>query len=97
MGGVKQDIALPAPAGGWKVVGIADFNGDGKPDLAWRRQDETGEVHTWLLDGMGGVKQDIGLPAPAPAWKVVGIADFNGDGKPDLAWRRQDETGEVHT
>jgi hypothetical protein len=65
-GHVKQDLGLPPPDSGWKVIGIGDFDSDGHVDLAWRRQDETGEVRLWLLDGAGHVKQDLGLPAPAP-------------------------------
>ena len=94
-GAVKRALGIPEPASGWKVIGIADFDGDGHPDLAWRRQDDTGEVRIWFLDASGGVKKDIGLPLPASSWKVVGIADFDGDGHADLAWRRQDDTGEV--
>jgi FG-GAP-like repeat len=83
------------PRPGWRVVGIADFDNDGIVDLAWRRQDDSGEVRLWLLDGAGNVKQDLGLPAPDPGWRVVGIADFDNDGIVDLAWRRQDDSGEV--
>jgi hypothetical protein len=45
---------------------LGDFNKDGNSELAWRRQDDTGEVRIWLLDGAGNVTKDIGLPAPGP-------------------------------
>jgi hypothetical protein len=30
---------LPAvPDIGWRIVGVGDFNGDGKPDILWRHE-----------------------------------------------------------
>ncbi len=81
----KSNVAVPY---------YGDFNGDGKSDLVWRRQDDTLEARLNLLDG-GTLLADVGLPIGDPGWKVVGIGDFNGDGKSDLAWRRQDDTLEV--
>jgi FG-GAP-like repeat/FG-GAP repeat len=70
----------------WKIVGIADFNGDGKPDLVWRNK-STGDNAVWYMNGLSYVGSAM-LPAlPDQAWQIVGIGDFNGDGKPDLVWR----------
>ncbi len=82
---VASDIGLPPPAPGWSVIGVGNFDGDGKADLLWRRSDNTGEPHVWLLDG-AKVASDISLPPPAPGWSVIGVGDFNGDGKADLLW-----------
>ncbi len=91
---IVEDIGLPTPAPGWRVVGIGDFNGGGKADLLWRRTNDTGEARIWVLDG-GKIVADIGLPPPDPGWRVIGVADFNGDGKADLLWRRTNDTGEA--
>ena len=71
----------------WQIVGIGDFNGDGNPDVAW--QDPVhGAVQVWYLGGPLG-NQLIGaadITASNP-WRVVSVADFNGDGHPDLLWQ----------
>jgi FG-GAP-like repeat/FG-GAP repeat len=92
------DVAItPAPEPGWRLVGVGDFDGDGKPDLVWQREDNSAEVRVWLMDGTtrkpGG---DVEVhPRSDPAWRLSAIADFDGDGKPDLVWHRTNNTGEA--
>jgi hypothetical protein len=87
--------------GTWKVVAVADFNGDGKPDLLL--QDDSTYLGIWHLDGAQVVDMkmlsrnyaggDLNFAAgSAPArvggkWRVVGTGDFNGDGKPDILFQ----------
>lgn len=79
----------------WHLRGSADFNEDGIPDPLWYHGGDTdGAFQAWLsvpgqsagtvqpttVDEHGGAGQD-----------VRAIADFTGDGKPDLLW--EDDSG----
>jgi hypothetical protein len=82
----------PSDPGGpdWAVVATPDFNGDGQADLLFQNR-TTGRLAYWL---MRGTKQiEVGLIDPAtpgpPEWRVVGSADLNGDGNPDLLFQNQ--------
>ena len=68
----------------WSVTHIADFNGDGKADILWRKTD--GTVALWLMDGLT-VVSSVTLLGPNPDWSVSHVGDFNGDGKADILWR----------
>jgi hypothetical protein len=86
----------PVGQAGWTVVAQADFDGDGKPDLVWQN-DTTRQVTVWYMGGVGGnVFQSVNWLSSAnnPGWSVVAVADFNGDGKPDLVWQN-DTTRQV--
>ena len=74
----------------WKVDGVGDFNGDGRDDLIWRN--DNGTFTTWLAQPDGGfVSNDANSLAVLPTnWKVADTGDFNGDGRDDIIWRRDD-------
>ena len=78
---------------GWKVVGVADFNIDAKPDLLWRHTG-TGAVAAWLMNGLSAIIQAPLSPSTLPdqAWQVGAVADVNGDNKPDIVWQHTDGT-----
>src|SRR2546426_457828 len=70
-------------------VAVADFNDDGKPDLAvanrgsfWDFTD--GSVSVLLGNGNGSFQVAVNYGVGANAGSLA-VADFNGDGKPDLA------------
>jgi hypothetical protein len=72
-------------------VEAADLNGDGRLDLVVT--DESGSVSIFLNDGGGKFHSPAGSPFAAGHMpNDVAIADFNGDGKPDLAFANH----EVH-
>ena len=72
----------------WRLGGVGDFDGDGKPDLVWRNE-SSGATEIWLMDGMAR-RSVVPLSAvPGPAWSIADVADLNGDGWPDILWRHQ--------
>ncbi|XAS66169.1 GH25 family lysozyme [Micrococcaceae bacterium Sec5.7] len=86
---------------GWniysKIVATRDLNGDGKNDFAGVRSDGT----LWFYAGTGSVSDsDLGyrlaVKIGSSSWNtftsVVGVQDFNSDGRNDLAAIRTDGT-----
>ncbi len=66
------------------MVGIGDFNGDGKSDIVWR--DGSGNTAIWLMNG-ASVSSAAGLGTVPITWSIAQTGDYNGDGKSDLLWR----------
>jgi uncharacterized protein (TIGR03437 family) len=66
-------------------IAVADFNGDGHPDLAIANNGDN-TVTVLLGNGSGGFTAVAGSPfAVGSGPTSVAVADFNGDGHPDLA------------
>jgi hypothetical protein len=66
-----------------KIVGVADFNGDGKPDILWRNI-STGENYLWYMNEATYLGTEALYPMTDQNWKIVGTGDFNSDGKADI-------------
>jgi hypothetical protein len=79
------DYPVPSPGGGpyWAIV--ADFNADGKPDVAAGYGD--GSVAIYLGNGDGTLQgpQTLQLRDSFGANSGAAAGDFNGDGKIDIA------------
>jgi hypothetical protein len=67
------------------IAGTGDFNGDGKADILWR-DNSTGTVAVWLLDGLG-ISGSGSLAVVPSTWSIATTGDFDGDGRSDLLWR----------
>ncbi|HTL88231.1 MAG TPA: S8 family serine peptidase [Leptolyngbya sp.] len=76
----------------WQIQRIGDFDQDGDRDILWRNQ-STGEVAIWQLNGMTLEAGRIIETVSDLAWKIADVQDYNNDGNLDLLWRN-DRTGE---
>jgi len=83
------------PDASWNIVGIGDFNGDGKSDILWR--DTSGTLIDWTMNGSQITSiQEVTLQgspaAPDASWQIAQIGDFDGNGASGILWRNTDGT-----
>jgi FtsP/CotA-like multicopper oxidase with cupredoxin domain len=96
---ITNTAALPTiPDQSWQIVGVADFNADGKRDTLWRNTQSTGDMagavvvlyydqYDYLnVDGLTITGWDYIGALPDQTWQIAGTGDFNNDGKPDIIW-----------
>jgi hypothetical protein len=94
----------------WKMIGTADFNGDGQLDILWYYP-STGHIAYWYMNGTS-ITGAIDLVNASPSiyqssptiWDLVGAGYFSGSGnlamggtgdeRPDLLWLNK-STGEL--
>ena len=79
----------------WRVIGLADFDGNGSTDVLFRHV-PTGTLYVWW---MSGVSESTGGPLTpgvvAANWVVAATEDFNGDHKSDIVWQEV-STGAIY-
>jgi hypothetical protein len=92
LNGITATAQMLTPTGvadpAWQVVGAADFNNNGFPDLLFQNA-VTGALAAWMMNGTTMVSASLLSPTGPtdPNWRIVGIADFNADGRPDLLFQ----------
>ena len=88
-GNIVMDSVLSVPSGNYILgASIADLNGDGKPEVIVASQGSNMLAAYTNNSTIGHISFSGELPILAPPggspFKVI-VADFDGDGKPDLA------------
>src|SRR5690348_3829040 len=85
----KKIIVTPANIQGYtQGVAVGDFNGDGKPDLVLSSNGSPTDpqvVAVLLGNGDGTFKNGVLYSPAGRSPQTVVVADFNGDGRQDLA------------
>ncbi len=79
-------LNVPSVSSAWKMVGQADFDGDGHPDILWQNSTD-GAISIWLMNETNRLASfRVGGPA-GTAWRACGIGDLSGDGHTDIVWQ----------
>jgi hypothetical protein len=55
----------------WAILGVSDFDGDGRADIVWRHT-PSGAVFLWLMNGTAVVGTAT-LGVVDPAWTIAGL------------------------
>lgn len=76
-------------------VGVADFDGDGKPDIAALLSQQWEEIYIFKNDGRGNftAKRVWGSTNEDYGSSGISIADLNRDGRPDIIYSNGDGFG----
>jgi hypothetical protein len=89
---VFQASVLPDPGVGFRLIGVTDFNANGKSDLAYQNvtQTEFGDVRVW--PDFQPASDFLFRPVKLP-WLVQAVGDLDGDGFGDLVFRFTGDDG----
>jgi hypothetical protein len=89
-------LSLGGGMAGWRLVAAADLDGNGRPDLIWQNA-QTYHIAIWYMEGTEGTRlRSFAWPSlqTAPDWRLAAVADLDGNGRPDLIWQ-SDSTRQV--
>jgi len=76
-------VQTVAPATGWRLYGVGDFNGNGRADVLWLNE-TTRQVAVWFMNGTAIAATGIVTTLSDDDWMIVGTGDLNGNGKDDI-------------
>ena len=86
-GAFAQSIPYPTLPSGWEITALADFDLDGKAEILIRFPFGVQSSYVlWRYADTSNVAP-VGLGGPGADWRVVLVADFDGDGTADFFWR----------
>src|SRR5262245_38168701 len=89
---IPAGFALVAPASALNAAPTQDVNSDQPSDILWRN-DTTGQVVIWLMNGTGVIGGGL-LGSVANPWGIVGQRSFSGFTFYNILWRNS-TTGQV--
>jgi FG-GAP-like repeat len=81
-GGAAATFSAP----GTRLVGVGDFDGDGKAEFLYRNN-ATDRTTLWKLNGSEVAQEQVLIPTGQTGWEIKLVADFNNDGRADIAWQ----------
>ncbi len=70
--------------GGYQVVGVGDFTGNGTSDILWQNT-TTGDIDEWLIKS-GQLAGTIDLGTHPGNYQIAGVGNFTGTGTADILW-----------
>ena len=85
---VQDELLAKVNANAWTPTDTADYNGDGRDDVLWLRND--GAAVRWAMDGVAyaGAWYNQSLEL---GWRYHDSTDADSDGDIDLVWTTPDE------
>ena len=70
-GVVQANLSPPAANPAWRIRAVADYSGDGRPDIIWQHL-SSGALYYWQMNGAQlGSHGSLSSPAVNPIWTIV--------------------------